>query len=238
MSKLTKAQAKSHATALEIVRRGQPLTEDEKYFVLNNYQESATNVNSLAGAFFTPEGMARDFAVEVYNCDRLIDLCAGIGRLAFHLKEKAKHITCVELNPEYIEVGKAILPEATWIQADVLSISEFEKYDIAISNPPFGKIKTSGWTDKYKGAEFEYKVIEKASKIANYGVFILPQMSTPFKYSGVDGYKTQKLDKYIKFNKETGIEIGANCGIDTSIHKDDWHGVSPVCEIATVEFCE
>lgn len=29
-------------------------------------------------------------------------------------------ITCVELNPHYVEVGKKVVPEATWICADVL----------------------------------------------------------------------------------------------------------------------
>ena len=81
MAKLTKPEMKAHNAALAVLKKA-VLTEDDKLFVLANYHEGATHMNGLAGAFFTPEGLADDLEVEVHG-RRVIDLCAGIGRLAF-----------------------------------------------------------------------------------------------------------------------------------------------------------
>ena len=91
--------------------------------------------------------------------------------------------------------------------------------------------------------------IEIASKIADYGCFILPQGSTPFKYSGqpffidlrekTPGYNPYNQEvprKVQKFINETGLNYEFNLGIDTSVYKDDWKGVSPICEVVTFEF--
>lgn len=97
-----------------------------------------------------------------------------------------------ETKPNNYKVGKKLLPEATWINGSVFDrqlIESLPYFDMAISNPPFGKIKTGigenkKITLKYKGSEFEFMAIEIASIIASRGVFILPQASTPFIYSG------------------------------------------------------
>lgn len=91
--------------------------------------------------------------------------------------------------------------------------------------------------------------IEIASKIADYGTFILPQQSTPFRYSGswcfMDlretgvGYNPNQQtppQKVQKFIKETGFDYLFNVGIDTSLYKNEWKGVSPTCEVVNFEF--
>src|SRR5690242_13237549 len=123
MSKLTKAQAKAHKAACALLNKDS-LTMDERWFVLENWQESASHINSVAGAFFTPAGLANDFVIDVSG-DRIIDLCAGIGMLSFVLYQggawdrRWPQIVCVEANPDYVAVGKKVLPEATWIHADI-----------------------------------------------------------------------------------------------------------------------
>lgn len=59
--------------------------------------------------------------------DQNYRLCAGIGVLSYAAQLECSDrsrcyadITCVELNPHYVEVGKKVVPEATWICADVL----------------------------------------------------------------------------------------------------------------------
>ncbi|MCC8409897.1 hypothetical protein LJ707_13245 [Mucilaginibacter sp. UR6-1] len=173
--------------------------------------------------------------------------------VAYHYRN-CKDITCVELNPTYYEVGKKLLPEANWINDSIFNYKDFGLFKQAISNPPFGKIKTGLDKNlqselKYKGAEFDLITVEIAFKIADYGCFILPQQSTPFKYSGSEfymdlretgkGYNPYGLtvpNKVQKFIKETGLDYMFNIGIDTSIYKDSWKGVSPICEIVTFEF--
>ncbi|WP_301765956.1 methyltransferase [Pseudomonas aeruginosa] len=110
------------------------------------------------------------------NGGTIIDLCAGIGRLSFACSDGAKRIVCVEQNTEYAEVGKRVVPDAEWIVGDVFGIGNIGTFDWAISNPPFGQINTGADFDgAYSGGEFEYKVIELASRLASWGAFIIPR---------------------------------------------------------------
>lgn len=255
MAKLTKQQYKQHNEAVELLQKD-ILTFEDKLFVFQNWNESAESINSQAGAFFTPLGLSRDFTFEIIEGSTLIDLCAGIGVLAFHAYHwKNCQVTCVELNPKYVEVGKKLLPEATWINKSIFEYKDFGHHHQSISNPPFGKVKTGIDEDirkhlKYKGKEFEYITIEIASLISDYGSFIVPQGSTPFKYSGsqigfidllskhkgYNPYGQEPMQKVKKFLRETEFKPIFNMGIDTSVYKKDWKGVSPTCEIINFDW--
>jgi hypothetical protein len=249
MSKLTKEHSKKHQQCLELINSDRPLRWEEKDYIVENYQESYGQLNSLSGAFFTPAGLSRDFAIEIPEYSNIIDLCAGIGCLslwALRMKNP-KSIKCVELNAHYITVGKRILPEAEWVQEDALdycdnlSITQQifntgKIFDVAISNPPFGQINTSlNKSCVYTGGDFEFKIIEKSMLISNYGVYIVPQGSSPFTYSGKPYYEELKKGKAINFMKNTNIKLSGNCGIDTSIYKKEWKGVSVICEVVCAE---
>ncbi|GGG86656.1 methyltransferase domain-containing protein [Edaphobacter dinghuensis] len=241
MSKLTKQQAALHAEACELLRKD-VLTDDDRLFVLDHWQESANHINGLAGAFFTPTALARDFAIETFG-GRILDLCAGIGSLAYAAYSHSAwssdlpQITCVEINPDYIAVGKKILPEATWVRADVLDLPpHLTGFDCVIANPPFGRIKQPGKAPRYSGSEFEYKVIDIASDRAKHGVFIVPQSSAPFRLSGRQTFLQATSEKYQRFVGETSIELEPNCGIDTSVSAGGWKGASVITEIVLADF--
>jgi SAM-dependent methyltransferase len=241
MSKLTKQQAKLHAQACALLEKD-VLTYDERLFVLEHWQEGANHNNGVAGAFFTPVSLARDFAIEVGG-GKIVDLCAGIGSLAFAVYHRNAwgethcDVTCVEINPDYLAVGQKVLPEAKWIVGDVLSLPEsLRGFDFAIANPPFGRIRQSGKAPRYDGSDFEYKVIDVASDRANDGVFLIPQASSPFQFSGRRMYEAKPPEKYASFSQETAIDLEPNCGIDTSITIDEWHGVSILTEIVLADF--
>ena len=259
MAKLSKAEAKQHAAACRILEKD-VLTWDDKFFVLENWREDANHVNGTVGAFFTPPGLARDFAIDAGG-GKVIDLCAGIGGLAFAVwartewehrsgdwEEQQKKITCVELNPAYCEVGKKILPHARWICGSVFDLpDDVGSFDTAISNPPFGAVKHEGKASRYTGKDFEYKVIDIASDLADHGCFILPQMSSPFRLSGQRDFQDSREgrfgniprnEKYERFAEITKIDLEPGCGIDTSYYLGGWHGVKPLCEVVTVDFVQ
>lgn len=242
MTKLTKQQSKLHLQAMDLVHSDKVLTWEEREFILDHYFEAQGQLNALAGAFFTPFDLARDLSIEVDGSaldqhNTVVDLCAGIGMLSFACEYKRLDFTCVEFCPEYVVVGKRVMPSAHWIEADVFA-ADLGHFAFAISNPPFGAIKGDQFTGKYTGGQFEYKVIERASQVADYGVFILPQMSAPFRYSGVQHFREEETDKARKFREQTGIVMQPSCGIDTSRYVNDWKGVSPVCEVVCCDFAE
>lgn len=130
MAKLTKAQAKLHEKAVKLLQCKE-LSEADTRFVFNHYREDANHINSTAGAFFTPYGLARDFRLHIplnyKDHVKLIDLCAGIGILSYmaaracdNHNQCSVEITCIEINQDYVDVGKQLLPEATWICSDAL----------------------------------------------------------------------------------------------------------------------
>lgn len=239
MARLTKQQAKLHLEAQRLLEQD-TLSEDERWTVFKTWQESAHHVNNLAGAFFTPIGLARDFAIEVPS-GRILDLCAGIGALSFavsnHHFHRPPQITCVDLNPDYVAAGRKLVPDAEWIVASIFDLPDLGRFDCVIGNPPFGNLpKGSGRAPRYSGKDFEYHLIDIASDLADYGVFIIPQMSAPFEYSGRSGYIKRPSERCAAFEKATGVVLEANCGIDTSIYARDWHGVAPRVEIVTADF--
>ena len=237
MAKLSKQQQKLHKQAMELIDSDRPLTFEEKEFCFDNYHGDA---DSFKGAFFTPNGLAWDFSVDAVTHGSLLELCAGIGRLSFSVyhRHRPKRMVCVELCSEYVRIGKRLLPEAEWIQADVLTWKSNERFDLVISNPPFGKIQTSDIKDVngYTGGEFEFKIISKAWDHSDYGVFLVPQGSAGFVYSGAHYYRPAESNKYKKWKEQTGLEATAGCGVDTSLWRDEWHGTNVLTEIITVEY--
>lgn len=240
MAKLSKRQAKSHQEAEQILAKPK-LTDDDKQFVIENWQESATHVNSAAGAFFTPWGLATDAMIELGGWKfegSVLDLCAGMGTLSLAAQQlsRVSRIVCVELNPAYAAVGRKMVPDAEWVEASIFAHEEWGQFDHAISNPPFGKIKRDGAAPRYKGGEFEYHVIDIAAHHAEFGTFIIPNMSSGFTLSDDLGYRRLESQKYTTFVKQTGISLEPGCGVDTRVYADEWHGVSPAVEIACTEF--
>lgn len=143
MAKLTKQQSTNHRAAHVLLDKAE-LSFDDKMFVYQNWHEGAEHDSSRSGAFFTPLNLANDFKLEVHG-PKILDLCAGIGILSFcyrHFRhhEQIPHITCVEINPEYVRIGKKLLPEATWICADVFDIWQ----NFPAISAPLSAIRRSG----------------------------------------------------------------------------------------------
>lgn len=245
--KLTKDQAKRHNAALSLLAKDK-LTMDERWQVFEDFHEGATVSNGEIGAHFTPIGLACDMALDMYNGGRVLDLCAGIGMLSFanairtyHTIDKWPDMVCIEKNPAYVEIGRKLLPEATWICADVFDLPKLGlgHFDGVISNPPFGKsARRDARAPRYTGADFEFHVIDLAADHADYGCFLIPQGSSSFRFSGQRGGEYLKDGKGRDFEKATGWEMHPGCGVDCSIYRNDWKSTAITCEIVTIAFDE
>jgi hypothetical protein len=218
MSRLSKRQNQAHNEAIRLLAQKR-LGDDEREFVLENWQESANHVNSAAGAFFTPSGLCRDTAIYCGDAETI--------------SNRKAQVTCVELNPDYVAVGRKLFPEANWICASVEQATGH--YDCAISNPPFGK------TAKIKGPRYsgedDLAVVDIAANLAAWGVFILPNMSVPFEYSGRQCYRERLSAKSDRFQSATGIILRCE-STDAAYYSKDWRGVSPSVEVCSVSFDE
>lgn len=247
MSKLTKQQVKVHEAAVRLLNQDK-ISSKEKDYIFQNFHADAQHNTSKIGAFFTPLGLAHDFSLHIpYNqkhAVRIIDLCAGIGVLSYAACANEDwdrcyaDITCVELDPEFVKIGKKLVPNATWICGDALDPNLLKclgYFDIVISNPPFGNIKNAH-SAIYSSNLFEYMIIEAASHIAKEGAFIIPQTSAPFVFSGTNNPRWLQDGRARRFEKQTGITLEFNIGIDTDYYKNEWHQMAPQCEIVCCDF--
>jgi predicted RNA methylase len=243
MARLTKPEIAAHRQA-EALLTLDKLNDDQRQFVLDNWQESANHINGEAAAFFTPSDLALDAAL-FSGCNtsgrtiRVIDLCAGIGTLglaAWWRANRRAEVTCVEINPAYVEVGRKVFPEARWIVADVANLPpDIARggFDVALANPPFGS------RAKIKGPRFSGEdalaVVDIASRLARMGGFIMPSGAVPFAYSGQHHYQLRESRTYERFHAATGLELSCE-SIDCSCYAEGWKGVKPSIEFVTADF--
>lgn len=253
MSRLTKREIKDQRDLYNLAISGLSSQwwerEEQVDKIYENFHPSIIDNQTENGAFYTPYGLAQDCAVFTHRHGHIVDVCAGIGMMAYRVKQmdsydkKIKSITCIELNPKAVEIGKKLLPEANWICGNVFDLDLWQsltkdlpdnRFDIMISNPPFGKDmnkRTAPFLNM--SGERDLMVLELALRYAKGGYFILPSGSVPFKFSGERYYKNepdrwmQRLKRFIKVNEEFKFNMVCD-GIDTSIYKDDWKGLNGI----------
>lgn len=227
----TKQQASNQLRIKDILRQKR-LSDEDKEFVLDNY---IPDLAVKTGAFFTPRPIAHEVAVwsEASN-DTVLDLCAGIGSLAYAVKDlwpRPKKIVAVEQSEELVAIGKKLVPEATWVCGSIFDqalMKKLGKFGVVISNPPYGLRKIEADWLKYNGSS-DLMAVEVGLRSAGYGVFILPRPSVPWQYSYRDSYQQQSSPTLTKF-KAANPDLELGClSVDMSIYKDDWvDGISKV----------
>lgn len=240
MAKLTKAEAKAHDAACRLLQLDRPLTLDERETIYTDWHEGADSNQTWASAFFTPVSMASDLRFDMPGHGTLVDLCAGIGRLAWfaggqcswpETRHPYSRIVCVERNPRYVEVGRRLFPDAEWICGDVLDpevIRQLGTFDAAVMNPPFGNTtKSDHKAPHYKGADLDLAVMDVAATIAAHCVAIVPADRAPWDRRGTRR-ESKRADL---FKAATGYELHRFSSLDCEHYRDQWRGVSPAVEI-------
>lgn len=244
--KLSREESRLHHSAVSRLVSGRDLSMEDRDFIARNFHEGATSDNVQLSAFFTPEDLADHLALNVPGHARVLDLCGGIGALSKALGEgyhPAREIVLVEINEEYCEAARKILPGVEVIcgsMYDEVLMAELKSrdFDVAVSNPPFGRITKpkAARSPRFNG-EAHYEAIDIASDLAKTGVFILPQQACPFRYSGHQSYKRVENQRYEAFRKATGIELDIGLSIDTSV-LCSFRGTKITVEIVEADFIE
>ncbi len=242
MAKLTKSELARHNRACQLLAANRPLTLAEIEEVHTCWHPGAESNQTASSAFFTPIDMASDLRIECPRGGSIVDLCAGTGRLAYfaggqHMWEEYRHqydrIVCVERNPAYVELGKRLLPAAEWICGDVLDPAvrrQIGQVDFAISNPPFGTTTKSEFeAPRYKGAQFDLKVMDVAATLAPHCIAIVPADRAQWDYRG--DFRPSKQAQ--AFEDATGLGLHRFASLDCDYYRDDWQGVSPSVELVT-----
>ncbi|WP_318493471.1 methyltransferase [Photobacterium leiognathi] len=224
MARISKEVQKKHNQAMSLINLDRDLKFSEKEFCFENLREELILADySYHGAFFTPMDLAEslgphfiDAPLCMENKPRtVVDLCAGFGILSYCLSEFHSNqldLYCVEKNPVFVKIGKKLVPNATWICGSIDSPEVIDrlrqiKVDAVISNPPYGDMELD-FGGRYRGSKAEYAIAEFARSLTRGLVlFILPQGSLNFKYSGVPSFQKVKNDRYQKFSLETGVTI-------------------------------
>ena len=98
--------------------------------------------------------------------------------------EKARtSYTCVEINPEFVEVGRRLMPWADWVCGSAFERDVMEPlgtFDVGVSNPPFGKVKTVKGSDKWLNytGQADLQACEVLGRLCERGAMtIMPLMS-------------------------------------------------------------
>ena len=119
MPKLTKVQLRDNNLINDLVYSDKPLTQDERFFILEHYTPTPKIVTAI-NAFFTPIGLAHEAYLYMNDWGVIVDIGAGIGRLTYYqLMKRPKEVIAVELEPDFVRIGKRVCPEATWINSDI-----------------------------------------------------------------------------------------------------------------------
>lgn len=255
MARLSKQEWKRHDDAEALLSLSRALTSDEVAQVMSGWHpEARTNVG-VAGAFFTPLALALDLTMFVqYGGERrhYLDLCAGIGRLSYamalrHEKDGGHtHVTAVEINPEYIDVGRRVLRDVPrlsvdWVQGNAFDMSVVgagAPYHVGISNPPFGKPKTATGAGLRFTGSAELMAAEVILRTCTYGgALICGTQIVPWRRSlrgaaeSVDEVERSEYGRWRMAN--TGWML-QRMSLDTSVEAYQFD-VSVRFEVATIE---
>jgi hypothetical protein len=246
MAKISHRQSDKHDKAMQLIMGSdKPLTFEEREFCYTHFNPMATHDVGRNGIFFTPLDIAWEFSIYVIGGKRYIDLCAGIGKLAWTTWQRGhigggggiKEIVCLELVYDFVQAGQRLFPEGTWIHGDVFDQSLIQSlgfFDVAISNPPFSNISAkqeSGWLS-YQGAA-HFMVAEIAMRIASSNEFIIPygDMDYDFRDRGRGKQSSKERKRFGKVWPEVTVNPEAN---DLDLMEADWQGANP--SVAFVSF--
>ena len=243
MARLTKPQEKKHDEALSLLSLNRKLKDEETEFVFRHYSAMATHRVAKGAIYFTPYEIASELAVmaRLQGGGRVIDYAAGIGVLTHHMliseywDAKPKHHVCVEIDPEFVEVGKKLLPRVEWVCGNIFDrelVQSLGTFTIGIANPPFGVVPSlaSGKVWLKAKVPAHLATVELMVRMCQYGGFvIMPRVDQ--EYQPQTGRLSDALQRLL--TAFPGLHVGMCMDLDWDQYPK-WQGANPDTVIVDV----
>lgn len=244
---------------------------DKIEYIYENYDPSMDDNVTERGVFFTPIGLAQDFNIFTHKSGHIVDVCSGIGMLSYKLlcyayySNHIESLTLIEYNPKFTEIAKRLISPLSaynsdnrivninFITADAyaketwgnvissLPLSANGKFNLMISNPPYGKLPASEKSKYYDHLKYlserELMAVELCTKYAKHGQFIMPPSSCECIFSGRPYYERRPSSKVDRLRKALGEDVFFHMeidGIDCSIYRDEWKNTKITTEVVSI----
>ncbi len=138
-----------------------------------------------------------------------------------------------------MEIGRKLLPEARWINADVFDWRELDlgRYDCAIGNPPFGRVKRQGMA--------RVIAVRTSSFTLSISLLSLPTMALSSCRSSPPAFAIPERS-FTNVLRRGAASISSvrpalkwwAAQVSTRLLSRQMEGRCPLCEIVCIEFAE
>lgn len=146
-----------------------PLSLVEKTSILADFKIDDT-VTLYGGKLLESKPLKTTLKPQIAKSQNALVLYAGVGAMGLLIQsvKQGVEITCVEQDANLIAIGKRLLPEAKWVQADPYEFKETRNrsYDLVLSTPP-NEFRSNGYG-------YEKALIDSLKKITKNIIHFIP----------------------------------------------------------------
>lgn len=204
MEQLEKNKEKQYLEEIKILKKGVPIehiTHQKEFMKLNFFVDKNVLIPRQDTEILVEEVIK---IAQKTNAKKILDLCTGSGAIAVSLAKylPQSEITAIDISNEALKIAKKnaisnnVENQITFVNSDMFTNLNEEKFDIIVSNPPY--IKTN--------------VIEKLDiQVKNE-----PYIALDGGKDGLDFYKKiiNESYRYLKYKGYLCLEIGFDQKID------------------------
>lgn len=204
MEQLEKNKEKQYLEGIKILKKGVPIehiTHQKEFMKLNFFVDKNVLIPRQDTEILVEEVIK---IAQKTNAKKILDLCTGSGAIAVSLAKylPQAEITAIDISNEALKIAKKnaisnnVENQITFVNSDMFTNLNEEKFDIIVSNPPY--IKTN--------------VIEKLDiQVKNE-----PYIALDGGKDGLDFYKKiiNESYRYLKYKGYLCLEIGFDQKID------------------------
>ena len=223
MQELNKNEEKEYIQAIKKLRQGIPLehiTHQKEFMKLNFFVDEHVLIPRQDTEILVEEVIK---IAEKINAKKILDLCTGSGAIAISLAKylPQSEITAIDISKEALKIANknAIVNQVEnqikFINSDMFTNLQDEKFDIIVSNPPYIKtnvienldeevkkepyIALDGGED---GLYFYKKIIKQSNEYLKYGGYLCLEIGFDQKIDVIELIENEEKFENTYFKKD------------------------------------